>query len=257
MVFTTLLWPILLAKDKVFQSLLPHPECDLMTDLATQQLLTDHFLCYVSDRKKEFLNKVLDLRTRHITVVLEEIYQSQNASAVIRTCECMGIQDIHIIENEARYEINRRVLKGSYKWVDLIKHKSREGNATERCFNQLHQQGYRILVTDPSPDGLSVHEIPVDQKLAIVMGNELHGTSDYALRHADLKVRIPMYGFTESLNISVSAAICLNTLVPKLHQSDLPWSLTELEKNEIKLRWLRKMMKRPEIMEREFLKSIQ
>ncbi len=257
MVFTRLLRTIFWSWIKSFNLCYCHLHLTLMTDLTTQQLLTDHFLRYITDHKKEFLNKVLDLRTRHITVVLEEIYQSQNASAVIRTCECMGIQDIHIIENEARYEINKRVLKGSYKWVDLIKHKAREGNATERCFTQLREQGYKILVTDPSPDGMSIHEVPVDQKLAIVMGNELYGTSDYAIRNADLKVRIPMYGFTESLNISVSAAICLNTLVPKVHQSELPWQLSEAEKDEIKLRWLRKMMKRPEIMEREFLKSIQ
>lgn len=228
-----------------------------MDEVFKRQQLIDHFSNYITDHKREFLDQVLNLRTRHITVVLEEIYQSQNASAVIRTCECMGIQDIHIIENETKYAINRRVLKGSYKWVDLIKYRNKEGQATKICFDSLRGKGYKILVTDPSPDGISIHDVPIDQKVAVVMGNELHGTSDYAIRHADLKVRIPMYGFTESLNISVSAAICLNTLVPKLHQSNISWQLSEDEKEDIRLRWLRKMLKRPEIMEREFLKSIQ
>lgn len=225
-----------------------------MDEITRNKLLTDHFSKYITDHKRAFLEKVLDLRTRHITMVLEEIHQSQNASAVIRTCECMGIQDVHIIENEVKYSVNRRVVKGSYKWVDIIKYPKENGAVM--CYQQLKKKGYKILVTDPSPDGISIHEVPVDEKIALVMGNELNGTSDYALSQADRKVRIPMYGFTESMNISVSAAICLNTLVPKLHQSEIPWQLSFAEKDDIRLRWLRKMIKRPEIMEREFLKSI-
>jgi tRNA (guanosine-2'-O-)-methyltransferase len=228
-----------------------------MDEPTRNSLLIDHFSKYISDHKKEFLDQVLNQRTRHITMVLEEIYQSQNASAVIRTCECMGIQDIHIVENEVKYSVNRRVLKGSYKWVDLIKYKGKDKSGAATCFEQLKKQGYKILVTDPSPDGVSIYDLPIDQKIAVVMGNELHGTSEFALSQADMKVKIPMYGFTESLNISVSAAICLNTLVPKMRASEVPWQLSQPEKDEIRLRWLRRMMKRPEIMEREFLRSIQ
>jgi tRNA (guanosine-2'-O-)-methyltransferase len=228
-----------------------------MDEATKSRLLINHFSQYISDHKREFLDQVLNQRTRHITMVLEEIYQSQNASAVIRTCECMGIQDIHIVENEVKYSVNRRVLKGSYKWVDLIKYKGKEKSGAAFCFEHLKKQGYKILVTDPSPDGVSIYDLPIDEKMAVVMGNELHGTSEFALSQADLKVRIPMYGFTESLNISVSAAICLNTLVPKMRQSEVQWQLSPAEKDEIRLRWLRRMMKRPEIMEREFLKSIE
>jgi tRNA (guanosine-2'-O-)-methyltransferase len=202
------------------------------------------------------VNQVLNLRTRHVTLVLEEIFQSQNASAVIRTCECMGLQDIHIIENEVKYAINKRVLKGSYKWVDLIKYRTREKSGTELCFAELKRRGYTILVTDPAPDGKSVFDVPVDKKIAIVMGNELHGTSAYALAHADAKVHIPMYGFTESLNISVSAALCLQAVLPRLRESDVPWQLTAEEKDFIRLQWYRKMVRRSEIIEREFLKAL-
>lgn len=226
-----------------------------MDEITRDKLLLDHFSSYLTDHRKEVVEQVLGFRTRHITLVLEEIYQSQNASAVIRTCECMGIQDLHFIENEVKYEVNKRVLKGSHKWVDIIKYKDKDAVAT--CFEHLKNQGYKILVTDPSPDGISIYDVPIDKKIALVMGNELHGTSAFALSQADMKVRIPMYGFTESLNISVSAAICLNALIPKLHASEIPWQLSEPEKDNIRLRWVRKMMKRPEIMEREFLKSIQ
>ncbi|MCE7864663.1 MAG: TrmH family RNA methyltransferase [Bacteroidetes bacterium CHB5] len=227
-----------------------------MDESRRNQLLTEHLANYITEHKKAFVNQVLDRRTRHITMVLEEIFQSQNASAVIRTCECMGLQDIHIIENEIKYAINRRVLKGSYKWVDLIKYRTRGKTGTALCFGELKRKGYTILVTDPSPDGKSIYDIPINNKLAIVMGNELHGTSAYALAHADEKVHIPMYGFTESLNISVSAAMCLQALVPKMRQSEVPWQLSEEEKDFIRLQWYRKMVRRCEIVEREFLKAL-
>lgn len=227
-----------------------------MTEFKRNQLLTQHLANYITDHKKEFVNQVLDKRTRHVTVVLEEIFQSQNASAVIRTCECMGLQDIHIIENEVKYAINRRVLKGSYKWVDMIKYRTQQKTGTQQCFAELKQRGYTILVTDPSPDGKSIYDVAIDEKLAIVMGNELHGTSAYALTHADEKVHIPMYGFTESLNISVSAALCLQAIIPRVRQSDIAWQLTEAEKDLIRLQWYRKMVKRCEIIEREFLKTL-
>jgi tRNA (guanosine-2'-O-)-methyltransferase len=168
----------------------------------------------------------------------------------------MGLQDIHIIENASKYEVNRRVLKGSYKWVDLIRHKGKDRNNTQACFEKLRAQGYKIAVTDPSPDGLSIHEMPVTEKIALVMGNELRGTSSYAIDHADMKVNIPMYGFTESLNISVSAAICLNSLLLRIKNGDGNWKLTKEEKDDIRLRWLRKMIRNAEIVEREFLKTI-
>ncbi|MCW5912849.1 MAG: RNA methyltransferase [Cyclobacteriaceae bacterium] len=227
-----------------------------MDELTRNQLLTAHLAHYITDHKKEFVNRVLDQRTRHVTIVLEEIFQSQNASAVIRTCECMGLQDIHIVENEVKYSINRRVLKGSYKWVDLVKYRTRERLGTEQCFAELKRRGYTILVTDPSPDGKSIYDVPVDNKLAIVMGNELYGTSAYALAHADEKVHIPMHGFTESLNISVSAALCLQAVMPRLRQSSVHWQLSEAEKDTIRLQWYRKMVRRCEIIEREFLRAL-
>jgi len=227
-----------------------------MDEKDKRKLLSEYLSRFISDHKRDFVEKVLNQRTRHITVVLEDIYQSQNASAVIRTCECMGIQDVHIIENDSKYNVNRRVLKGSYKWVDLIRHKGKARNNTQACFEQLRASGYKIMATDPSPEGISIHDVAVDEKIAIVMGNELHGTSSYAIENADMKVRIPMYGFTESLNISVSAAICLNSLVPALRGSEVNWQLTETEKDQIRIGWFKKMVRNAEIVEREFMKSI-
>jgi tRNA (guanosine-2'-O-)-methyltransferase len=223
---------------------------------AKEKKITDHFSQYITDHKKQFIEKVLSERTRYITLVLEDIYQSQNASAVVRTCECLGLQDIHIIEDDSKYSVNKRVLKGANKWIDLYRYKMKGFNNTEICFRKLREQGYQILVTDPSPDGISINEIPVDKKIAVVMGNELKGTSSYAIDHADQKIFIPMHGFTESFNISVSAAICLNTLLTKIRTSNVCWQLSDEEKEILRLQWYRKVVRRSDLIEQEFLRSI-
>jgi tRNA (guanosine-2'-O-)-methyltransferase len=223
-----------------------------------EDLLLSHLGQFVSEHKKQFVEKVLSERTRYITVVLENIFQSQNASAVVRTAECMGIQNLHIVENTAEYHLNVRVLKGANKWINLERHRAKGINNTEECFNSLRMQGYKILVADPAPDGVSINDVDIfKNKVAIVFGNELNGASAYALEHGDEKIRIPMYGFTESLNISVSVAICLNILLDKLRQSETVIGLSDEEKALIRLSWYRKIVRRSEILEREFLRTIQ
>ncbi len=228
-----------------------------MSISSKERLLIQHFAQYVSDHKKEFISNVLSQRTRHVTVVLEDIHQSQNTSAVVRTCECMGLQDIHIIENVNTYQTNTRVLKGSDKWMNLIRYRAKGANNTATCFRQLREQGYKVYAADPAEDGVSIHDVDIlPAKVAVMFGNELHGVSDYARAHCDKKVRIPMYGFTESLNISVSVAICLNTLISMLHQH-WRYGLSEEEKEELTLYWYRKVVRKSDVIEREFLRTIQ
>lgn len=223
-----------------------------------EKMVLHHLSQFVSDHKKTCIEKVLDQRTRYVTVVLENIYQSQNASAVVRTCECMGVQDIHIIEDTAKYDLNIRVLKGSNKWLDLQRYRAKHINNAEACFTHLRDHGYRILVADPAEDGISVDDIDVSAgKFALVFGNELKGASAYSLRNADKKIRIPMFGFTESLNVSVSVAICLNTVLSELRRSQANMGLSPEEKEMIKLTWYRKIVKRSDILEREFLRTIE
>ena len=221
-----------------------------------EQLIINHLSQYATEHKKNFIEHVLSQRTRHITLVLENIFQSQNASATLRTSECLGLQDIHIIEDESKYGTNKKVLKGAHKWLDLHRYKMKGFNNTEICFRQLRESGYKILVTDPSPDGISINDVSVDQKVAVVMGNEFHGTSKYAIAHADQKIFIPMYGFTESFNISVSAALCLNILLTKLRASNINWKLSVSEKESLRLQWFRKIVRRSDLIEQEFLRSI-
>ena len=225
---------------------------------AEENKVFHHLSQFVSEHKKSFIEKVLNERTRYLTVVLENIYQSQNASATVRTSECMGLQDIHIIEDTAKYHLNIRVLKGSYKWMNLQRYRARQVNNTEACFSHLHTAGYRIFVADPAEDGVSIDDLDVSAgKIALVFGNELRGASAYSHQHADGKVKIPMFGFTESLNVSVSVAICVSTILAKLRERNLPIGLSEHEKEILRLAWYRKIVRRSDIVEREFLRTIE
>ncbi len=218
-----------------------------------QEALTNFLGRYLSDNRRLLIEKVLNDRTRHVTVVLEDIYQSQNGSAVIRTCECMGLQDVHVVENTSKYATNKKVLKGSNKWMDIVRHNKRHSDNLVACFEHLKTNDYRIYVTDPA-GGLSIEEVPVGDKIALVMGNELRGASPAALALAHERVTIPMYGFTESLNISVSAAICLHAIMPRLRASDVQWQLAEEEKAMLRYQWYKKCLRNAELLEKEFWK---
>jgi len=217
-----------------------------------EEALTEYLARYITDNRKETIEQVLFDRTRFLTVVLEDIYQSHNASAVVRTCECMGLQDLHIIESRSKYGVNKKVLKGSNKWISMHRYKEKGANNISQCYESLRRNGYRILAMDPAPDGDSLFDIPINGKIALVMGNELEGLSAYAIEHADEKVRVPMYGFTESMNVSVTAAISMNILLTRMRSLDFTWRLSEDEKASLRLEWYRKCVRRSEIVEKEF-----
>ncbi len=221
----------------------------------TEHLVLQHLSQYVTDHKKQFISKVLSERTRRITVVLEDVYQSQNLSAVMRTCECMGIQDVHVIEKTSGYGFNKKVLKGAHKWLTIKRHRSVD-NPTRACITSLREKGYRILAVSPDPAGVPIEEVSLHEPVALVFGNELHGLSEDAMTMGDQQVTIPMYGFTESMNISVSAALCVFVLSGKLRNSGLPYGLTEPEQDELRLKWYRQIVRRSEIIEREYLRTI-
>ncbi|MDA0194553.1 MAG: RNA methyltransferase [Bacteroidetes bacterium] len=196
----------------------------------------EYFGQFLTDRRKSIIEKVLTDRTRHITVVLEDIYKPQNASAVVRTCECQGIQDVHIIENKHKYEVNKDVVKGASKWLTFFQYSDTENN-TGQCFKRLKKDGYKILAVDPKPGSISLEELGIENKLALVFGTEYKGLSDYARDNADEIVNIPMYGFTESFNLSVSVANCLQTLGNKLRSSNINYKLTAQEIENLKFEW--------------------
>ena len=207
---------------------------------------------FVSDSRKEKFELVLNYRTRHITIALEDLYQPHNASAVLRSCDIFGIQDIHIIENKNAYTVNKDIAMGSPKWLNIHKYRKAENNTLD-CITQLKAKGYRIAATSLHEKGYQIQDLPVDKPVALFFGTELTGISETVREHADDFVMIPMFGFTESFNISVSAALCLNSMVTKLHQTNVDWHLNEGEKDELRLHWLRKSISRVELIEKDFL----
>lgn len=189
------------------------------------------------------LQEVLSNRTRHLCVVLEDIYQSQNASAVLRTCDCFGVQDVHIIENENEYNINPDVVLGSSKWLSINKYNNSTNN-TEEALLSLKKKGYKIVATSPHSNDVNLEDFDITQeKTALVFGTELTGISPIVEKHASTFIKIPMFGFTESFNISVSAAISLNYLMSNLRKSSIHWQLAEKDKEIILIDWLMKTVK--------------
>jgi tRNA (guanosine-2'-O-)-methyltransferase len=227
---------------------------DKRLDFATKKVLAEELLKFVSEHKQRLFEEIIQSRTRHLTVILEDIYQPHNASAVLRTCDCFGIQDVHIIENKNKYEVNPDVALGSSKWLCLNKYNGEENN-TLTAFKKLRSKGYKIVATTPHTNDCMLEELDITQKTALVFGTEMQGLSPLAIENADAWVRIPMYGFTESFNISVSAAIILHQLSERIRKSDIKWQLSPEEILEIKLDWARNVVKKAELIENEFLKK--
>ncbi len=197
----------------------------------------DYLLSLVSDNKRKIIEKVLKHRTRHIAIVLENILQPHNASAVIRSADIFGVQDLHVVENETIFRAQTTIAKGANKWVDIQRYET-----TKECIFQLKKDGYRIVATTPHERGYTLDDLPINQKMALLFGTETSGLSAEAIELADDYVTIPMFGFTESFNISVSAAICLHTLIMKLHASSIAWHMPEDEKRALQLEWLQRIL---------------
>jgi len=220
--------------------------------VSDQTRLAEFLAPYVSDHKKALMSKVMSKRTRHLTVVLENIYHPHNASAVVRSCDCFGIQDIHIIEGDNEYNINPYVVRGAAKWISLYKYQQSE--TKENCFAQLKSNGYKLVGTSPNPEYKSINKFSIDEKTALVFGQEETGLSEFANSQMDDFVHIPMVGFTESFNISVSAAICLFELSNKIRESEVEWQLSDTEKDSLILDWYKNIIARSDVLEREFLR---
>jgi tRNA (guanosine-2'-O-)-methyltransferase len=218
------------------------------------EILIEYLSQFVSERRVQLFDAVLDQRTRYITLVLEDIYQPHNASAVLRSCECFGIQDVHLIENVNEYRISPEVALGSNKWLSIFRHNQQKSN-TSLALHSLKDKGYRIVATSPHKNDCNLEDFDLQKgKTALVFGSELTGLSDEALEIADEFVKIPMTGFTESLNISVTAAICVHYLTGKLKKDpSIFWEIPKDEKQEIKLSWLRNSIKNSDIIEKRFL----
>ncbi len=186
-----------------------------------------------SDNKRQLFDRLVKNRTRHISVVLEDIFQSHNASAVLRSCDCFGVQDVHVIEDRNKYAPNSDVSMGSDKWVDYYKHPD-----ILQTYDELRQRGYKIIATLPHENDTMITDLDISQPIALVFGTELTGLTPEAIDHADGYVKVPMYGFTESFNISVCAALSLFYLTEKMRaDKNIRWQLSDEDQLTLKLYW--------------------
>jgi tRNA (guanosine-2'-O-)-methyltransferase len=198
-----------------------------------------HFLENIlTDNRKEKFLKVLQERTNHFTVVVEDVFQMHNASAVMRSCEVFGVQNLNVIEQRYGKSIDKEIAMGAQKWVDINSFDS-VGN----CMDALKNKGYQIIATTPHTDDCLLDHFDISKPSAFCFGTEKEGLSEEIMQKADGFLKIPMVGFTESLNISVSAAIILQNLTNRLRNSDIPWQLTEAQVLEKRLDWARKSIK--------------
>ncbi len=219
-----------------------------------QKELIHHLSSFISSERLKLFEKVLKYRISYLTVVLEDLYQPQNASAVLRTCDCFGIQNVHIIENRNKFTVDKEVALGASKWLSLYKYNRKKHNTTD-AIKKLREEGYRIVATTPHFDDQYLPDFDITKgKVALIFGPELQGISDTIKNEADEFLKIPMVGFTESFNISVSAAIILYQLSERLRKlPEKVWQLTDKEKDEILLQWLRTSIKRSSLLEQWFL----
>lgn len=199
-----------------------------------------------AERKQKFID-ILQYRSKHFTVVIEDVYQLHNTSAVMRSCEVFGVQQLHVIEQRFGKQIDKQIAMGAQKWVDIIRHQD-----SLSCIDSLRQKGYQIIATTPHNDSVYLEDFDISKPSTIFFGTEKEGLSDDVLHNADGFLKIPMVGFTESLNVSVSAAIIIQNLMQRLRASKVNWKLSGEEILEKRLDWTRKSIKDIDFIEKRF-----
>jgi tRNA (guanosine-2'-O-)-methyltransferase len=212
--------------------------------------LLEYLEGFITDNRKKGFLKVLQNRTKHFTIAMEDVYQLHNTSAVMRNCEVFGIQELNVIEQKFGKRIDTEIAMGAQKWVDVNRF-----NTVQSCIDEMRAKGYQIIATTPHNDSCMLHEFNISKRSAIFFGTEKNGLSEDVINQADGFIKIPMVGYTESLNISVSAAIIIQDITTRLRQSGIKWQLKEEEILEKRLDWTRKSIKDIDFIERKYLGS--
>ena len=215
-----------------------------------KKALLEYLEGFITENRKEGFKRVLENRTKHFTIAMEDVYQLHNTSAVMRSCEVFGIQELNVIEQRFGKRIDKEIALGAEKWVDV-----RRFSTIQNCIDDLKGKGYQIIATTPHNDSCLLQDFDISKPSAIFFGTEKLGLSEEVMQQADGYLKIPMVGFTESLNISVSAAIIIQDITARLRRSALDWKLTEDEFLEKQLDWTRKSIKDIDFIEKKFYES--
>ena len=214
--------------------------------------LYQYLSTFLTNGKKEHFENALQWRTRHVSLVLDDIYNPQNISAILRSADCFGIQDVHIIENDHNFSVSKRVVKGANKWLSVFQYRDYRDN-TAPCLDRLKDRGYKIAATTLHTDAVFPKDLPLNEPIAVVLGAEKDGVSQTTLDKADYHLKIPMYGFTESFNVSVASALILQTLRERLTQSeDIDWKLSTEEADDLRIEWAKKCLRNPQEIIRNY-----
>jgi tRNA (guanosine-2'-O-)-methyltransferase len=221
---------------------------------ALKKELINYLTTFISEARKTRFEEVLSNRTDHLRIVLENVYQDHNASAVLRSCESFGVQHVHFIENRNHLRISDDVSMGSHKWLNIQRHNETDNN-TVATIKHLKSLGYRVVATTPHTNDCTIDVLPVDKKLALVFGTELEGVSQEVFDMADEFVKIPMYGFTESFNVSVCAALCLYELSTRIRKQIPNYLLNEQKKLDTYFDWLKNSIDKSEALIENYLKN--
>jgi len=215
----------------------------------------DFLLDHITPHKAALFAEKAAQRTRKVTVVLENIFQAHNASAVLRSCDCFGVQDVYIIEKTNTFSTTQQISLGSSRWLTLHRFEGEE--AVADCYAALRKAGYCIYAATPHQNDVNVEDLAIEQPIALVFGTEMQGLSEEALQGADAYVKIPMVGFTESLNVSVSAAVCLHHLTWKLKgDKNRPFGLSLKEQLELKIKWAENSSRRSVELKEAYLRLL-
>ena len=209
---------------------------------------------FVSQERYNRIQDIARKRTRHLSIVVENLFQSHNMSAILRTAECLGIQDVHIIEHDFEYKINKQVSLGSQKWLSIYRYNNLENNIMS-CLQSLKEKGYKIVATLPCEQEHLLDDISIEMKSAFLFGTELNGLTQEAVAMADEFVKIPIYGFTESYNVSVSVGLTMMNVNERLRKSLINWSLSSEEIMDLELDWLKKSIKDSDTIVKQFQNS--
>jgi tRNA (guanosine-2'-O-)-methyltransferase len=201
----------------------------------------EEFYKIITPNKVGLFEKIAPQRSRHLVVGLENIQQDHNASAIMRTMDCLGFQELHLIEKNNNYQFQRDIALGAARWLDVVQHQQ-EPEPVLDSIAHLRQKGYQIVATSPHINASTPQNIDLTQPIALFFGAEKHGISQELSANADAFLHIPMHGFTESFNLSVSAALVLSALRTRLEASSIDWLLSSTAQTELKISWCERIL---------------
>lgn len=193
---------------------------------------------FISEKRLQKIKSVIAARQFDLTLVIENIHDPHNVSAILRTCDAVGINKIHLVYTIEKFpKLGRKSSASAVKWIEREKHKD-----IHSCYELLRQQDFLIYASTLSSDAMSLYEVDFTKKIAIVLGNEHRGISEEASNLADKRFIIPMKGMVQSLNVSVAAAIILyeafrQRLEKRFYDKT---NLSEKEFNELVDLWCKK-----------------